>query len=150
MVSEIARLYPDAKYYGVDAYDKAVRYAKRTYPHITFKTGLAEKIPYKSNLFDLVIFYETIEHVEHPARVLKEIRRVLKKNGTVILAMDSGNTAFRLIWYMWEHTYGRVWKNAHLHPFHHSELERLIRNSGFTVKSKRFTHLGLEVVFVMS
>ncbi|MBI1862494.1 class I SAM-dependent methyltransferase [Candidatus Microgenomates bacterium] len=150
MISEVARKFPRAKYYGIDAFDRAVAYAKAQYPNITFKTGMAENIPFKDNSFDLILFYETIEHVEHPARALKELRRVLKKDGTVILAMDSGNAAFRVIWYVWEHTYGRVWQNAHLHPFHHTELEKLIRRSGFTIRSKQFTHMGLEVVFVLS
>lgn len=150
MVSNIARAYPGRKYYGVDAYDGAIKYAKSRYPSIVFSTALADKLPFPNNKFDLIIFYETIEHVENPRATLREIKRVLKKNGTLILAMDSGNWAFRIVWSVWERTYGRVWQNAHLHPFHHADLEKLIKKSGFKIRSKHFTHLAMEVVFVLN
>ena len=149
MISEIAKKFPDASYYGLDAYDGSIAYAKKQYPSITFKVANAEKIPYKDASFDLLVCYETIEHIEYPAKALKEMKRVLQKNGTVILAMDSGNVAFRSIWYVWEHTFGRAWLGAHLHPFHHTELEQLVKRTGFKIRSKHFTHCGLEVVFVL-
>lgn len=150
MLSILATSFPNAKYYGVDAYKKAVDYAKRKYPKITFKTGTAESLPFDNGTFDLIIFYETIEHVENPQLSLDEIKRVLRKNGLGIISMDSGNLLFRLIWFFWENTTGKVWKGAHVHPFHHSELEKLIIKSGLKIKNKFFTHLGMEVTFVLS
>ncbi|MBI2196909.1 class I SAM-dependent methyltransferase [Candidatus Daviesbacteria bacterium] len=150
MVSEIAKAFPGASYYGVDVYDKAIDSAKKTYPGIDFKIASAERIPYKKTFFDLILFYETIEHVEKPDKCLKEIRRVLKENGTLILTMDSGSLLFRIVWFIWENTKGRVWRNAHLHPFHHNQLEDLIKKSGFIIQDKIFSFLGMEVTFVLS
>lgn len=149
MLSEIAKTYPNAEYIGVDVYDKAIEYAVKTYPHIKFKVSSAEKLPFKDNSFDLILFYETIEHVEHPQECLKDIRRVLKKNGTLILTMDSGSWLFRIVWFFWENTRGSIWKDAHLHPFHHRELERLIKNAKFKIKNKIFSIFGMEVTFVI-
>ncbi|TSC88554.1 MAG: glycosyltransferase [Microgenomates group bacterium Gr01-1014_7] len=89
MISEIAKSYPNAKYFGIDVFDKAISYAKKIYPHINFRVASAEDLPFRSNSMDFVLNYETIEHVENPLKSLQEIRRVLKKNGTLILAMDS-------------------------------------------------------------
>lgn len=150
MISQIAAFFPYSKYFGIDIYDKAIDYAKKTYPHIKFKTASADKLPFKDNTFDLILFYETIEHVENPKACLKEIKRVLKKNGTLILTMDSGSLFFRLVWFIWENTKGKIWQGAHLHPFHHTELEQLIRNSGFRMKNKIFSFLGMEVTFILS
>lgn len=150
MLSEIALAYPHAKYHGVDVYDKAVNYAKRRYPNIEFQVGFAEKLPFNNNIFDLVIFYETIEHVENPLIALKEIKRVLTKEGIAIVAMDSGNFLFRLIWLIWENTTGKIWKGAHLHPFHHNGLEKVIKKSCLKVRQKFFTHLSIEVTFILS
>lgn len=149
MVSRVLSLFPHAEYFGIDIYDKAIGYAKKNYPEIKFKTASADRLPFRDSAFDLVLFYETIEHVENPKECLKEIKRVLSKNGTLILTMDSGSLLFRLVWFLWEKTSGKIWQGAHLHPFHHTELERLIKNSGFKIKDKIFSFLGMEVTFVL-
>lgn len=148
MVSEISKTFP-GQYSGIDVYDKAVSAAKKNYPEIKFKVASADKLPFKDNSFDLILFYETIEHVENPLKCLEEIKRVLKKNGTLILTMDSGSLLFRIVWFCWENTKGNVWKKAHLHPFHHKELESLIKKAGFKIKKKIFAFLGMEVTFIL-
>lgn len=150
MLSEISLAYPHAKYYGVDVYAKAINFAKKRYSNIKFQVAFAEKLPFENETFDLIIFYETIEHVENPLLSLKEIKRVLKKRGISVVAMDSGNLLFRLAWFLWENSTGKVWKGAHLHPFHHSDLEKIIRKAGLKIKKKFFTHLGMEVTFILS
>ena len=150
MISEIAKSYPKAKYFGIDIYDKAIEYAKKRYPNIKFQVASVAKLPFKNNTFDLILFYETIEHVENPRACLLEIKRVLKKDGTLILAMDSGSLLFRIIWFLWENTQGKIWKGAHLHPFHHSELEQLIGGIGFKIRNKILSFLDMEVTFVLN
>lgn len=150
MISKISYFYPKAKYTGVDIHDKAIKYAKKKYPRIEFKIASADKLPFKDNTFELILFYETIEHVENPNKCLKEIKRVIKKNGTLILTMDSGSLLFRMVWFIWEKTKGKIWQGAHLHPFHHTELEQLIINSGFRIKDKIFSFLDMEVTFILN
>lgn len=150
MISEIAKSYPQAKYFGIDVYDKAISYAIKIYPHIKFQIASAEKLPFKNESFDLILCYETIEHVENPIACLLEIKRVLKKDGTFILAMDSGNMLFRIVWWFWEKTRGKVWQEAHLHPFHRHQLEKLINGNGFVIKKKILSFLGMAVTFILS
>lgn len=149
MISEISRAYPYSQYVGVDVYDKAIKYAKIKYPHIKFYLAPAERMPFQNDHFGLIISYETIEHVKNPQAFLLEIKRILKKDGTFILAMDSGNLLFRIVWYFWENTTGRVWQGAHLNAYHHSELGKLVRKLKFKVQKKMFTHFGMEVVLVL-
>lgn len=40
-----------------------------------------EKLPFKSNYFDIVYSVATLEHVKNPLEVVKEMARVLKPNG---------------------------------------------------------------------
>lgn len=150
MLSEIFKSYPEAKYFGVDVYDKAIAFAKKNYPEIKFKVASAEELPFKNEGFDLILFYETIEHVVNPKQCLVEIKRVLKKDGILILTMDSGSLLFRFVWAIWENTKGKIWKGAHLHPFHHKELEKLIRLTGFRIQHKIFSFFGMEVTFVLT
>lgn len=157
MISQIARKYPKVEFHAIDAYDKAIKYAQKKYPHINgfvsgkinFVKAEAEKLPYKKGHFDLVLCYETIEHVRNPQKAMLEMKRVLKKGGKLILAMDSGTLAFRIIWFFWENTFGRTWKGAHLNPYHYNDLENLVLQSGLKILARHFTHFELEVVFVL-
>lgn len=147
MANEISKLFPTTKIFGIDPYPEAINFGKSQYPHIKFLAADAHKLPFKKKSFDLIICYEVIEHVFNPPTVLKEIKRVLKDQGRAIIAMDSGNLLFRLVWFVWENTKGKVWQNAHLHPFKASELEAIIKKAGFKIIKKEFSHFGMAVSF---
>ena len=149
MTNEISKVFPKSKIVGIDTYPAAIAYGKKRYPHIKFLVGNAHKLPFPSNSFDLIVCYETIEHLTSPKKALSEIRRVMKKSGVAIVTMDSGSFPFRIVWWFWEKTYGKVWQGAHLHPFHHTELESIIKKSGLKINKKHFSHFGMEVSFVV-
>lgn len=50
-----------------------------------------KKIPLKTNSYDVATAMAILEHVENPEFFLKEIKRVLKKNGKVIITTPSLN-----------------------------------------------------------
>ncbi len=49
----------------------------------------AERIPYESSSFDVVFSYHVMEHVQLDSVMLREINRVLKNNGILILAVPN-------------------------------------------------------------
>lgn len=147
--NNISNVFPKAKMTGIDVYSSAIEYGKKKYPHINFMLADAHNIPFKDKTFDLVICYETIEHLIRPIEALKEIRRVLKNKGIALIAMDTGSLVFQVVWWFWERTKGKVWQGAHIHPYKHNELEVIIKEAGFKIRSKHFSHLGMEVSFVV-
>lgn len=149
MTNNISQILPKSKITALDVYPAAINYAKRKYPHIRFLVADAHKLPFKDSSFDLAVCYETIEHVIDPQKVLEEIRRVIKKDGLAIIEMDSGSVLFRIVWWTWEKTKGRVWQGAHLHPFRHRELERIILDTKFKMIKKRLSHFGMAVSFLL-
>lgn len=149
MANEVSKIFPRSQITAVDVYKSAIDYGKRTYPHIKFKRADAHRLPFGNNTFDLVICYEVIEHLTDPARALKEIKRVIKKNGIALVVMDSGSTLFRIVWWISENTVSRVWRGAHLHPYKHTELERVIKSAGLKITKKYFSHYGMEVSFLL-
>lgn len=136
-LSQISKSYPEALSIGVDVYDKALSYGKKHYPHISFRKSNAEKLPFRSHSFDLVISTEVLEHVENPKKMISEIYRVTKPQGYAIIELDSGNKLFALVWHLWTHLQGKVWNHAHLHIFTPDKLIQLLKDSGFIVQKKK-------------
>lgn len=58
----------------------------KTHPEIDF-VGNIEKMNFKNNTFDTVLCAQVLEHTPHFWRALDEIKRVLKKNGVLILSV---------------------------------------------------------------
>jgi len=78
-----------AKVKGIDISEKEIEIAKRINPKIEFKVGNAEKLPYKNEEFDIVLAALVLEHFKNWNKVLKEINRVLRKNG--LFVFSAGN-----------------------------------------------------------
>jgi len=55
-------------------------------------------IPYPDNTFDLIFSDGVIEHLDIP-RVAKEMKRVLKPNGWMVVKVPSGSLLYKLVYY---------------------------------------------------
>jgi len=78
------------KVFGVDIDADTIEHAKNTYKkeNIDFIKGSTDSIPLPDDSVDVVISYETIEHIDEESqkRFLNEIKRVLKKDGLLIIS----------------------------------------------------------------
>lgn len=85
-----------AHVYGLDISAEAIAYANENYSqeNITFIQGGIEKLPFEDNTFDIVVSFETIEHVitEVQDVFLKEIKRVLKPTGFLVMSTPNKKT----------------------------------------------------------
>ena len=81
--------------YGIDRSEKVINGAKRLAERekiaCEFEIGSAEDLPYADRYFDKVICSSSLEHFKDDIRALKEMHRVLKPNGKVVLTTDSFN-----------------------------------------------------------
>jgi SAM-dependent methyltransferase len=73
---------------GLDVSRTAVDHCRKTWtlPQVEFKTGNAEKLPFRDGTFDAYCSFETLEHVPDPVRLLREAHRVLKPGGVLLLS----------------------------------------------------------------
>ena len=72
--------------YGLDISEKMLKRAnKKLKEKAILRQGEAGKIPFRDNLFDYVITTEAFHHFPNPNLALKEIFRILKKGGKLIL-----------------------------------------------------------------
>ena len=109
---------------GVDISPESVEHARRKY-NVDARVGDAENIPLPDNSVDVVVSFETIEHVPHPARFADECVRVLAPGGSAIISTPNIQF-FR--------------QNGEENPFHCSEMSE----SEFTELLKaRFDNFAL-------
>lgn len=73
-------LFRNANYYSTDFIQ-----VDKPYGEVNFVSKL-ENIPIKSNIFDVVLLTQVLEHIPNPSIVLNEIYRVLKPEGHVWLS----------------------------------------------------------------
>lgn len=104
---------------------------------------------FEDESFDAVFLLYVLEHVDNPLEVLKEIKRILKKNGLLFLAVPNyrylriafDNIAAKLI----------IHKSATLHPEEHLQnftpvtLKKMLNKAGFQIRKQncaRPLHIG--------
>ena len=69
-----------------------VEYGRTYRPHIKFVEGGAENIPLSGEYFDRVVASSSFHHFPHQDRGLEEMKRVLKRNGKMIIMEIDPNT----------------------------------------------------------
>ncbi|OGM02043.1 hypothetical protein A2115_02565 [Candidatus Woesebacteria bacterium GWA1_41_8] len=76
------------KVVGVDLSKQAITYAQKHYKtkDTSFKVCDALNLPFTNSLFDIVVSFETIEHLQNQQAFIKEVKRELKNNGLLILS----------------------------------------------------------------
>ncbi len=78
------------------------------------------KIPFVHDSFDVVIASEIIEHVIDPTEFVKELFRVVKKGGRLLVTTPYKE---KLIYYLCVHCNKKTPANAHIHSFDEKKLE---------------------------
>lgn len=73
---------------AVDLSESTIAFAREHFgrPNVEFLVGSAECLPLPSASFDAYVCFETIEHVDHPERLLAEAARVLEPRGLFIVS----------------------------------------------------------------
>lgn len=81
---EFRRLLPeDLHIYGLDVSVSALKEARLFYT--TALCGLGEQLPFVDNAFDMALFIESVNYVLDPLQCLKEMRRVVRPGGWLLV-----------------------------------------------------------------
>jgi ubiquinone biosynthesis O-methyltransferase len=83
---------------GVDTDSRSIEHAKRLTSGMTeaeFVCVRVEDLP-ASELYDVVILSEVLEHLEHPATLLSESAKLMTKDGVMIVTVPNGFGEFEL------------------------------------------------------
>lgn len=129
----------DLEVHGVDISKKAIQVAKKSPQGVQFKLGPTDKLPYKSNSFDIVCMFDVLEHVDENA-TLGEVIRVLKKDGLfhIFLPLDGqpGTLNYFLYKLGWE---SKNKQTGHIKIYSDRRAVKLFERNGFRLVRKRFS-----------
>jgi len=113
--------------YGVDLSNVMLRKAEEKLKNkAIFKLGDAENLFFKNNFFDCVLSTEAFHHFPDPDLALKEIFRVLKINGKIIITDITFKSRFikRLF---------KILEPGHVKIYTKEEFMELFKNNGFKI-----------------
>ncbi|OQX74004.1 MAG: SAM-dependent methyltransferase [Campylobacteraceae bacterium 4484_4] len=111
---------------GLEPSPKMAKIAEKRGIHII--RGEAEAIPVADAQFDFALFVTTICFVDNPLQSLKEIHRILKPHGTLIVGFVDKNTPLGH-YYLEHQNKSRFYKTARF--FSSQEVIQLLKEAGF-------------------
>lgn len=150
-------------YTGADDSKELVRIAKKNHPANDFVVVDPLKLEFSDNEFDTVFCLSVFHHIpstELRLEYLKEIWRVIKPGGTLILTVwnmwRKPGMYLRIIldgimhpkldlddtFYPFKDGSGKVLANRYIHCFHEDELIKLLMEAGFEVSLVDFQKRG--------
>ncbi|MDP6642287.1 MAG: class I SAM-dependent methyltransferase [Candidatus Nanoarchaeia archaeon] len=146
--------------YGVDIKKDLIDEAKKKYKDINFKLIKSEKLPFKANMFDVVLLLDVLEHVNNDKLMIDEIYRVLKKDGLLILSvphkglltfLDPDNlkitmpSLYKLLYVIVKRKFPIIKNEIHKH-YSFEEINRLIENK-FRINK---LHIGGSIISTLT
>ena len=151
----ITQILPDARITGIDINNSYLNMAKELGKNnkITFIKASVYNLPFADSSFDTIIASEILEHLNDDELALREIKRVLKKDGKLFITVP--NKDYPFFWdplnYFLEklfhtHVPSNIWWLAgiwadHARLYDENDLINKVKKTGFKIKGLiRSTH----------
>lgn len=114
---------------GVDLSEKMLEIARGKLPDVEFVRASAYNLPFNDESFDLVLSVTMFEFLREPERAVREIHRVLKPGGEVIIGTMNG----RSLWFLFKRLKTLFVETAYRYARFYTpgELEGLLIEQGF-------------------
>lgn len=131
-LSDLIKQKVKAKVISADISSNARSLALKKYPNLDYTIIKPdEELPFKSKSFDTVLLIDVIEHVYDIDHLLKEINRVLDKNGEVIIVTPDYNFLKRIIigTFFWNKVFYPL--NPHIRFFTRKSLKTVMQKHSF-------------------
>lgn len=117
-------------YTGVDINESLIQYARNIYGSGKVNFTVGDIISYNEGSYDIITCFETIEHIQDFSFALKNLYRLLKSNGTLIISspnrlITSPNSL---------NIYDIPANKFHTHEFIPVELKNILKSLGFTTQ----------------
>lgn len=114
--------------YGLDISEKMIETARKNLgDKAELKVGDSEYMPWEDNYFDVIVCNASFHHYPNPKKVLLEMRRVLKSDGTLIIGDPTMPVVFRQLMNL----FCSASKDGDYRIYSKREIEKLLKDCGF-------------------
>jgi SAM-dependent methyltransferase len=120
--------YGDAE--GVDISEDALAFCRERGLE-KVKLGAGEELPYDDGTFDLVTALDVVEHMDDDLAGLREMRRVLRPGGRVLLFVPT----FMFLWGVQDDV------SNHRRRYRLPELQRVLEQAGFEIERMTYANI---------
>ncbi|OPY61697.1 MAG: putative S-adenosylmethionine-dependent methyltransferase [Pelotomaculum sp. PtaU1.Bin065] len=119
---------------GVDMLEPFVESARQK-KQFNIKLGNVESLPFADSTFDVIVMDQVFEHLAHPLKAFREIRRVLKKGGIFCLGVPDASrySKFYFFDFYW------LLLREHIQHFDVHHLNLAANKEGFQIEEHRKT-----------
>lgn len=119
---------------GIDALQENVDICRQR--GLPARAGDVYRLDFAPSSVDAVLLAEVIEHLERPGEAVREIHRVLKPGGRVIIVYpnDAVFRLARLLTLKWEEAF---YDAGHVAQWTPGKMEALLTNCGFSITASR-------------
>lgn len=128
LLHALANMFPSVKLTGVDPSREMLDVGRaRLGASAELKQGRAEHLPFPDQAFELVVSTSTFHYIRHPDVALREIARVLKPAGRIVITdwCDDYLACSICDWIL------RRFNHAHFRTYGRDEFQRLLEGSEF-------------------
>ena len=119
----------EGRIWSIDFAEKMIEIGKKKFasePRVNFKLASVESLPFDHEFFDHVVCFGSFPHFADQEQALKEMHRVLKKEGTLIIAHALSSEEIKA------HHQGAPPVSRDFLP-EETEMKKLLTNAGFHV-----------------
>lgn len=100
-----------------------------------------ENLQIEDDSFDVVVSHHVIEHVDKPEEFLTKIKKVLKKDGLLILSTPDFESVCAKLF---QEKYRMLFDKTHVNLFSFNSLKRLLIDFGFDILEADFPYFDTE------
>jgi ubiquinone/menaquinone biosynthesis C-methylase UbiE len=138
-LEKILRRFPDRNVLGIDYGEEKIRICQEH--HLPARQGSAYALNLKDQSWDCCLLLEVIEHLEEPQKALREVHRVLRKEGLFLLIFphDWLFKAARLGFLKFKEAFA---PSGHVKQWTPGEMDQTLRGLGFDVQAQVCMPLG--------
>jgi len=149
-LEKILKKFPDRNVVGIDYLREKIEICKRY--HIPAHYGDACGLEFADRSFDCCLFMEVVEHLFEPEKALKEIHRVLRKGGLLLL-MFPNDFLFKCARLGFLKLKEAFSPSGHIRQWTPSEMRKALEKVGFEIQEVvclpfRFWWLSLHCLIV--
>lgn len=118
-------------------YSTVKEFTKDRDPRVHYFTAKGEALPFDSEMFDLIIIDNVLDHCSDPEKVIFEMKRVLKSAGVIYFRQNTYHYWGVFVRFIMEKI---IFDKGHPFTFSKTHLKKLFNRFNFTIV--RFSHNG--------